>query len=413
MSKRRVVITGLGCIAPNGNSVNEFWHALTSGVSGLGTITRFNPLGLPAQSAGEITDFCPEKRLTPRNIRRMDRVIQLGMCSGLEAFDDSGIQLSDKVRERVGVLIGAGIGGIETIENTTIAMSVEQKKVSPFYIPSSIINMVSGDLSIELGLKGPNLAITTACTTGTHCIGIAARLIAYGDADIMIAGGTEASVTPSTVAGFTAARALSSNNKNPKEASRPFDRDRDGFVLGEGSGAVVLEELDSAKSRGARIYAELAGFGMSADANHMTQPSPGGEGAARCMYSAMKDGSINPEEVDYINAHGTSTPLGDVAETLAIKQCFHQTGAKLAISSNKSMIGHLLGAAGGVEAVATVLSIYYGVVPPTINLDNPDPECDLDYVPHNARETKIKTALSNSFGFGGTNGTLAFRSFAA
>ena len=317
------------------------------------------------------------------------------------------------VRESSGVLIGAGIGGIETIEDTIRAMAGGQKKVSPFYIPSSITNMVSGDLSIELGLRGPNLAITTACSTGTHCIGIAARLIAAGDATVMIAGGAEASITPSTVAGFTAARALSRQNEDPQRASRPFDKDRDGFVLGEGAGVMVLEELSFAKARGARIYAELCGFGMSADASHMTQPAPGGEGAARCMDNAMRDGGFSPEDVDYINAHGTSTPLGDLAETLAVKKCFGHRAMKLAMSSNKSMIGHLLGAAGGVEAVATTLSVFRQVIPPTINLDQPDPECDLDYVPHTARECKVKVALSNSFGFGGTNGTLGFRRFVA
>ena len=290
-------------------------------------------------------------------------------------------------------------------------MANEAKKVSPFYIPSSIINMVSGNLSIALDFRGPNLAITTACTTGTHCIGMAARLIASGDATIMIAGGAEASVTPSTVAGFTAARALSTYNENPEQASRPFDAERDGFVLSEGAGAVVLEELESARARGARIYAELCGFGMSADAHHMTQPAPGGAGAVRCMQNAMRDASLDCSDIDYINAHGTSTPLGDIAETVALKQCFGAGVERLAVSSNKSMIGHLLGAAGGVEAVATALTIANQIIPPTINLQNPDPECDLDYVPDSARETKVTTALSNSFGFGGTNGTLAFRQF--
>jgi 3-oxoacyl-[acyl-carrier-protein] synthase II len=341
----------------------------------------------------------------------MDRVIQFGMISGMEAFDDSGLDLSDGDSELAGVLIGAGIGGIETIERTTTAMAFGQKKVSPFYIPASIINMISGDLSIKLGLRGPNLAITTACSTGTHCIGIAARLIASGDAKVMVAGGAEASITPSTVAGFTAARALSRQNDEPTLASRPFERSRDGFVLSEGAGVVVLEELSFAKARGARIYAELCGFGMSADASHMTQPAPGGEGAARCMNNAMRDGCISPEDVDYINAHGTSTPLGDLAETLAVKQCFGHRAMNLAVSSNKSMIGHLLGAAGGVEAVATALSIFQQIVTPTINLDKPDPECDLDYVPQIARESKVEVALSNSFGFGGTNGTLVFRRF--
>jgi 3-oxoacyl-[acyl-carrier-protein] synthase II len=341
----------------------------------------------------------------------MDRVIQFGMISGMEAYEDSGLDLSDEDRQKAGVLIGAGIGGIETIEDTVRSIAAGNKKVSPFYIPSSIINMVSGDLSIQLGLQGPNMAITTACSTGTHCIGVAARLIACGDATVMIAGGAEASITPSTMAGFISARALSRKNDEPEQASRPFDIDRDGFVLGEGAGVVVLEDLDFAKARGARIYAELCGFGMSADANHMTQPAPGGEGAARCMINAMRDGSISSDDVDYINAHGTSTVLGDIAETLAVKTCFGDRAMKLAVSSNKSMIGHLLGAAGGVEAVATTLTVYRQVIPPTINLNHPDPECDLDYVPNSAREGKVEIALSNSFGFGGTNGTLGFRRF--
>jgi 3-oxoacyl-[acyl-carrier-protein] synthase II len=411
MSNRRIAITGLGCIAPIGNCVGAFWEALTSGISGLGRISRFDISNLPSQIAGEVLGFAPETRLSSKDLRRMDRVIQLGMISGMEAFEDSGLDLSDEDRELSGVLIGAGIGGIETIEDTTRAMAGGQKKVSPFYIPSSIINMISGDLSIELGLRGPNLAITTACSTGTHCIGIAARLIAAGDAKVMIAGGAEASITPSTLAGFTAARALSRHNEDPQRASRPFDKNRDGFVLGEGAGVIVLEELSFAKARGARIYAELCGFGMSADASHMTQPAPGGEGAARCMVNAMLDGGISPEDVDYINAHGTSTPLGDIAETLAVKKCFGHRAMELAISSNKSMIGHLLGAAGGVEAVATTLSVRQQIIPPTINLDHPDPECDLDYVPQAARDSKVEVALSNSFGFGGTNGTLGFRRF--
>ena len=405
------MITGLGCVAPNGNSVGSFWNSMIEGISGLGLIRRFDPSGLPSQTAGELQDFSAEPKLSRKALRRMDRVIQLGMISGMEAFEDSGLDLSEEESYLAGVLIGAGIGGIETIEDTTKAMLEKSRKVSPFYIPSSIINMVSGDLSIELGLRGPNLAITTACTTGTHCIGIAARLIATGDARIMLAGGAEASVTPGTVAGFTAAKALSRKNDNPKSSSRPFDLERDGFVLGEGAGVIVLEDFEFAKKRGAHIYAELVGFGMSADANHMTQPAPGGEGAARCMRNAMHDGHINPAEIQYVNAHGTSTPLGDIAETLAIKSVFEENAKRLAISSNKSMIGHLLGAAGGVEAVATVLSIFHQIIPPTINLNNPDPECDLDYVPNSARDVAIEYAISNSFGFGGTNGTLSFKRF--
>ena len=337
--------------------------------------------------------------------------MQLGMVAGLEAYDDAGLN-GELDKERFGVLIGAGIGGLETIERTTNTLLEKgPKRVSPFYIPSSIINMVSGNLSIMLDAQGPNLAIATACTTGTHCIGMAARLIQYGEATVMVAGGTESSITPTSMAGFGAAKALSRRNHDPVGASRPWDLERDGFVLGEGAGAIVLEELEQAKARGARIYAELIGFGMSGDAHHMTQPSTGGEGASRCMANALKDGCIDPSEIDYINAHGTSTPQGDLGETLAIKRTFGPTAYKLMVSSNKSMLGHLLGAAGGVEALATVLSLYHGVIPPTINLETPDPACDLDYVPGAAREAGINTALSNSFGFGGTNGTLVFKRY--
>lgn len=339
----------------------------------------------------------------------MDRFIQLGLCAGLEAFDDSGLDLDRTDRTQVGVLIGAGIGGLETIETTTQLM-VEKgaRKVSPFYIPSSIINMVSGNLSIMLGLQGPNLAVVTACTTGTHAIGEAARMIALGDAEVMIAGGTEAAITPTSMAGFSAAKALSRRNESPQHASRPWDQGRDGFVMGEGAGTLVLESAAHAKARGARIYAELVGYGVSGDAHHMTQPAPGGEGAARCMQNALRSAGMNPAQIGYVNAHGTSTPLGDLAETLAVKSVFADHANQLLISSNKSMIGHLLGAAGGVEAVATVLSLHHQVIPPTINLDEPDADCDLDYVPHEARNIAVEAAVSNSFGFGGTNGTLVF-----
>jgi len=355
-------------------------------------------------------EFAPEARLSSKDLRRMDRVIQFGMISGMEAFGDSGLDLSDEERELSGVLIGAGLGGIETIENTTRAMAGGQKKVSPFYIPSSIINMISGDLSIELGLRGPNLAITTACSTGTHCIGIAARLIATGDATVMIAGGAEASITPSTVAGFTAARALSRQNEDPQRASRPFDKDRDGFVLGDGAGVLVIEEYEHAKARGAKIYAEVAGFGMSGDAFHMTSPSKNGEGASRCMNNAINDAGLNNDQIQYINAHGTSTPAGDIAETQAIKSSFGADAKKkVIVSSTKSMTGHLLGAAGGIEAIFSILAIKDQVIPPTINIFNQDPECDLDYCAEGAREMKIDASMSNSFGFGGTNGTVIFR----
>ena len=406
---RKVVVTGVGCISPLGPDVQSTWEGLLAGRNGISQITRFDPGDLASRIAGQADDFNPELRLAAKEARRMDRFIQLGLCAGLEAFEDCGIDLEKSDRDRVGVLIGAGIGGLETIENTTrVMLEKGPRKVSPFYIPSSIINMVAGNLSIMLGLRGPNLAVVTACTTGTHAIGEAARMIALGDADVMIAGGTEAAITPTSMAGFTAAKALSRRNDAPEQASRPWDRDRDGFVMGEGAGTLVVESLEHAKRRGARIYAELAGYGVSGDAHHMTQPAPGGEGAARCMRNALKNAGIDPQQVGYVNAHGTSTPLGDLAETLAIKSVFEDHAYNLMVSSNKSMIGHLLGAAGGVEAVATVLSLFHDAIPPTINLDRPDPDCDLDYVPAEARDAPIQVALSNSFGFGGTNGTLVF-----
>ena len=407
---RKVVVTGLGCISPVGKDVAATWENLKAGSNGIGPVTHFDASTLATQIAGEATDFNPEERLEPKEARRMDRFIQLGMGAGLEAFEDSGIDLERTDRDQVGVLIGAGIGGIQTIEETTRLMQEKgARKVSPFYIPSSIINMVSGNLSIMLGLRGPNLAIVTACTTGTHCIGEAARMIALGDAEVMVAGGTEAAITPTSMAGFAAAKALSRRNDDPSRASRPWDIERDGFVMGEGAGVLVLESEAHAQARGARIYAELAGYGVSGDAHHMTQPAPGGEGAARCMKNALRNAEIAPDVVGYVNAHGTSTPLGDIAETLALKHVFKDHARRLMVSSTKSMIGHLLGAAGGVEAVATVKSLFHQVIPPTINLDSPDPECDLDYVPHDARDAAFDVAISNSFGFGGTNGTLVFR----
>ncbi len=391
MTRHRVAVTGLGCVTPLGCSMPATWTALTEGKSGIASISFFDATDYPSSIAGEAQDFDPLERLSNKESRKMDRFVQLGMVAGLEAYDDAGLN-SELDKERFGILIGAGIGGLETIEKTTNTLLEKgPKRVSPFYIPSSIINMVSGNLSIMLGAQGPNLAIATACTTGTHCIGMAARLIQYGEATVMVAGGT------------------GRRNHDPVGASRPWDIERDGFVLGEGAGVLVLEELEQAKTRGARIYAELIGFGMSGDAHHMTQPSSGGEGASRCMTNALNDGRIDPGEIDYINAHGTSTPQGDVGETLAIKRTFGPTAYTMMVSSNKSMLGHLLGAAGGVEALATVLSLYHGVIPPTINLETPDPECDLDYVPGAAREVGINTALSNSFGFGGTNGTLVFK----
>ena len=406
---RQVVVTGVGCISPLGHDVKSTWDGLLAGRSGISEISRFDASGIASQIAGQADTFNPETRLGAKDARRMDRFIQLGLCAGLEAYDDSGLDLERTDRDRVGVLIGAGIGGLETIENTTqVMLQKGPRKVSPFYIPSSIINMVSGNLSIMLGLRGPNLAVVTACTTGTHSIGEAARMIALGDADVMIAGGTEAAITPTSMAGFTAAKALSRRNEAPESASRPWDQHRDGFVMGEGAGTLVLESLEHAEARGARIYARLSGYGVSGDAHHMTQPAPGGEGAGRCMGNALRNAGVDPSRVDYVNAHGTSTQLGDLAETLALKSVFADHVYKLLVSSNKSMIGHLLGAAGGVEAVATVLSLYHQAIPPTINLDSPDPECDLDYVPGEARDAAIGVALSNSFGFGGTNGTLVF-----
>ena len=411
MIRHRVAVTGLGCVTPVGCSMSTTWTALTEGRSGITPISFFDATDYPSSIAGEVQDFDPLARLSNKESRKMDRFVQLGMVAGLEAYDDAGLN-GEFDKERFGVLIGAGIGGLETIERTTNTLLEKgPRRVSPFYIPSSIINMVSGNLSIMLDAQGPNLAIATACTTGTHSIGMAARLIQYGEATVMVAGGTESSVTPTSMAGFGAAKALSRRNHDPAGASRPWDIERDGFVLGEGAGAVVLEELEQAKNRGARIYAELIGFGMSGDAHHMTQPSTGGEGASRCMANALSDSCIDASEIDYINAHGTSTPQGDLGETLAIKRTFGPTAYKLMVSSNKSMLGHLLGAAGGVEAVATVLSLHHGVIPPTINLETPDPDCDLDYVPGAAREVGINTALSNSFGFGGTNGTLVFKRY--
>ncbi len=411
MSKRRVAVTGLGMVTPVGNTCQAAWENLVAGVSGITRITQFDATGLPSTIAGEVKGFDPEPVISAKDARKMDRFIQLGMAAGAEAIADSGLDFSnEELAVASGAYIGAGIGGVGTIERTTTLFNERgYKRVSPFYIPMSIINMVSGNLSIQFGLKGPNLAVVTACSTGTHCIGEAARLIEYGDADVMVAGGTEAAVTPTAMAGFGVAKALSRNNDDPAGASRPWDTGRDGFVLGEGAGVLVLEELEHARRRGARIYAELAGFGVSGDANHMTQPAPGGEGASRCMNNALRNAGLAADGIGYVNAHGTSTPLGDIAETLAIKRSFGSHADKLAVSSIKSMIGHLLGAAGGVEAVATVLSVHHGVIPPTINLVDQDPECDLDYVPNEARQCHVDAAMSNSFGFGGTNGTLVFK----
>lgn len=410
MSRRRVVVTGLGTVCPVGNSVKEAWSNIQAGKSGITRITRFDASPFASQIAGEVKNFDVGQVLTPKEARRVDVFIHYGIAAAVEAIRDAGLEANPKDAERIGLNIGSGIGGLPLIEETHRAL-IEggARKISPFFIPGAIINMISGNLSIMYGFKGPCLAMVTACTTANHCLGDSARLIEYGDADVMVAGGSEGAVCSLGVGGFSAARALSTRNDDPATASRPWDKDRDGFVLGEGAGALVLEELEHAKARGARIYCELAGYGVSADAHHITAPCADGEGAARGMLNAMRNAGINPDEVDYINAHGTSTPLGDIAETIAVKRCFGEHARRLAISSTKSATGHLLGAAGGVEAIFSVLAIRDQVAPPTINLFNQDPQCDLDYVPNTARPMKIKVAMSNSFGFGGTNGTLIFR----
>ena len=410
MGKRRVVITGLGAITPVGHDVESSWSAMMAGTSGIDTITQFDPEGFACTIAGEVKNFSPQDVIAPKDLKKMDRFIQMGMIAGVEAIEDSGLEITDANAEQIGVYVGAGIGGVDSIERmTTLFNDRGPRRISPFYIPMAIINMISGNISIKYGMKGPNLSMVTACSTGTHAIGEASRLIEYGDADVMIAGGAEASITQTAIAGFGAARALSKRCETPAQASCPWDTRRDGFVMGEGAGVLVLEEYEHAKARGAKIYAQLAGFGMSGDAYHMTSPSPGGEGAARCMRNAMRHAGLNAQDVDYINAHGTSTPQGDIAETLAVKRAFGDHAESLKVSSIKSMIGHLLGAAGGVEAVATVLSLHKQQIPPTINLESPDPQCDLDYVPNLGCDHPIRAALSNSFGFGGTNGTLAFK----
>lgn len=411
MFKRKVVVTGLGIVSPVGNTVPSAWESIIAGKSGITRISRFDASAFASQIAGEVKDFDIHQYLSAKDARRMDIFIHYGMAAAIQAVRDAGIdEISQLESERIGVNIGSGIGGLSMIESTDIAYHAGgPRKISPFFIPSTIINMIAGNLSIMYGYKGPNLAIVTACTTATHSIGHSARMIEYGDADVMVCGGAESCVTPLAIGGFGAAKALSVHNDDPEIASRPWDIDRDGFVLGEGAGVLVLEEMEHAQRRGARIYAELAGFGMSADAFHMTAPCDDGEGAARCMSNALKNAEIDTTEVDYVNAHGTSTPLGDIAETIAVKRCFGGHASKLAVNSTKSMTGHLLGAAGGVEAIFSVLATYHQIAPPTINLVNQDPQCDLDYIPNTARDMNIKVALSNSFGFGGTNGTLVFR----
>ena len=410
MARRRVVVTGLGIISPVGIGIPEAWGNIIAGRSGITRISRFDAAAYPSQIAGEVKGFEVAKWLAPKEARRFDTFIHYGLAAGIDAIKDSGLNLERENLEQIGVCIGSGIGGLPLIETTHDAMLAGGvRKISPFFVPGTIINMISGQLSIMYGLKGPNIAVVTACTTANHSIGEAGRFIEYGDADVMIAGGAESTVSPLGVGGFCAARALSTRNDAAELASRPWDKDRDGFVLGEGAGVLVLEEYEHAKKRGARIYCELAGYGLSADAHHITAPCEDGEGAARCMVNALRNGGVNAGDVDYINAHGTSTPLGDIAETIAVKRCFGEHAKKLAVSSTKSMTGHLLGAAGGIEAVFTALALRDQIAPPTINLINQDPECDLDYVPNEARKMPIRVAVSNSFGFGGTNGSLVFR----
>jgi len=408
-NRRRVVITGLGCVAPVGNTVSTAWDALIAGQSGIATITKFDASPFSTHFAGEVKGFNVEDYMPGKEARHMDTFIHYGMAAGIQAMQDSGLEVTETNAERIGVIVGSGIGGLPMIEETHAELTNRgPRRISPFFVPASIINMISGHLSIKYGLKGPNLAIVTACTTGLHSIGVAGRLIEYGDADIMIAGGAESTISPLGLGGFASARALSSRNDDPATASRPWDKDRDGFVLGEGAGVMVLEEYEHAKARGAKIYAELLGFGMSADAHHMTAPLENGDGARRCMVSAMNNAGINADQVDYVNAHGTSTPLGDVAETVAIKRALGDHAKKIVVNSTKSMTGHLLGGAGGLEAVFTALAVHKQLSPPTINIFNQDPACDLDYCANAAREMTINVAVKNSFGFGGTNGTLIF-----
>jgi 3-oxoacyl-[acyl-carrier-protein] synthase II len=401
------VITGLGCISPVGNTIADAWSAIISGKSGIAAITKFDATAFSTRFAGEVKGFNIEDYIPAKEARHMDTFIHYGMAAGMQAMQDSGLEVTETNAERIGVIIGSGIGGLPLIEETHAELTARgPRRISPFFIPASIINMISGNLSIKYGLRGPNLAIVTACTTGLHCIGAAGRMIQYGDADVMIAGGAESSVSPLGVGGFASARALSARNDDPATASRPWDKDRDGFVLGEGAGVLVLEEYEHAKARGAKIYAELLGFGMSGDAYHMTAPSL--DGPRRCVGNALRDAGVNADRVQYLNAHGTSTPLGDKNETEAIKAAFGDHAYKLVVNSTKSMTGHLLGGAGGLESVFTVLALHNQISPPTTNIFNQDPECDLDYCANTARDMKIDIAVKNSFGFGGTNGTLVF-----
>ena len=411
MSKRRVVITGLGLVSPLGSTVQSAWDAILRGESGIAPVTRFDVSAFPARFGGAVRDFDVAQYIPPKEARRMDEFMHYGVAAGIQAVSDSGIDFSKTDATRAGAVCGSGIGGLWTIEEDFEAYlkAMTPRKISPFFVPATIINMIAGHLSIRYGLKGPNLGVVTACTTSTHAIGLGMRSIQYGDADVIIAGGGEMATTRCGLGSFGQAKALSTRNDAPKEASRPWDKDRDGFVLSDGGGAVLLEELEHARARGARIYAELVGFGMSGDAHHITAPPEDGEGARIAMVNALRDAGLNPGDVQYINAHATSTPLGDVAETVAIKRAFGERAYRIAVSSTKSMTGHLLGAAGVVEAIFSVLAIHDNVAPPTINYRTPDPDCDLDYVPNTARQLKIDVSLSNSFGFGGTNGSLIFR----
>ena len=414
MNKRKVVITGLGLVTPVGIGVTNSWKSIIEGQSGISNITNFDTNSFESSFsstiAGEVKDFDPKAYLNPKDARRMDTFIQYGLVAAYEAFNDSGLEVNEANAERIGTSIGSGIGGVNLIEQQVESLRVGgPRKISPFFVPGTIINMVAGNLSIALGLKGPNISIVTACTSGTHSIGDASRMIEYGDADVMVAGGAEAAITPLTVAGFCSAKALSSRNDDPKTASRPWDTDRDGFVIGEGAGVMILEEMEHAKKRGAKIYCELSGYGMSADAFHITAPTV--DGPKRSMLTAIKNAGINADDINYINAHSTSTPLGDLNETNAIKETFNEHAKKLVVNSTKSMTGHLLGGAGGIESVFTALAIHHQISPPTINIFNQDPQCDLDYCANEAREIDIKAALKNNFGFGGTNGSLVFKKY--
>ncbi|MBI4495658.1 MAG: beta-ketoacyl-ACP synthase II [Deltaproteobacteria bacterium] len=412
MSRRRVVITGLGMVSPLGTGVEKTWQALIQGKSGVARITRFDSTGYDTQIAAEVKDFVPENFMDRKELKRMDAFIQYAMASAVMAMEDSQLKVTPANASRIGVLVGAGLGGLATFETFhRILLEKGPGRISPFFIPMLIVNEAPGQISIRFGAKGPNSSVVTACATGNHSIGDAWRIIQRGDADAMIAGGVEATITPLAVSGFNAMKALSTRNAEPEQASRPFDKDRDGFVIGEGCGILILEELSQARKRGAKIYAEIVGYGLTGDAYHITAPSPDGDGAARCMAMALQDAGVAPEEVDYINAHGTSTYYNDIYETMAIRNVFGEHARRLAISSTKSMTGHLLGGAGGVESIFTILTMRQGIIPPTINYQTPDPECDLDYVPNTARSAEVRLALSNSFGFGGTNAVLAFRKF--